>query len=399
MKQLLYILLILLLANCDQGKNTQVEIPATLAKKLPQAHIIDHGTFDCFEENLRAAASLLHCETSAVVFNGQDLVFASDAPIPGKNRSAAFSIGYTEGMLAAQTLTYLTPKPIISAVKYEDFTITPDGQYIIATTGFDRVKRNSPKWDNYNMLLAWPAHNPNEAHIVSPSTNQGITSSVSLRKKISSVLTTDHFPHGVPYFKVEGLAAIPDNKLLFGIRELGQDYNNFSYVIKIIEVSYQINNGQIQLADDFKLVYSYNPHRISFIPKQLALSSIEYDRYHDRLYLLTSFEEGNSDESVGGFLWILPLNYFRTHYLPLLVLKANTNKPLMFAHKAEGITVLAKNRVFVIHDDDKVLGRDVVKDPESQFSRKANQAAYDVVELFEMNHTLPISMTGETGNF
>ncbi len=399
MKKISYFFIILLLVSCGQGRDTEVQIPIALAKKLPQAHITNQGIFDCFEENLRASTSLLHCETSAVVFNGQNLIFGSDAPIPGKNRSAAFSIGYTEGMLAAKTLTYLTPAPIVSAIKYEDFTLTPDGQYIIATTGFDRVKRNSPKWDNYNMLLAWPANNPNGAHIISPSENQGVVSSVNLRKKISSILTTDRFPHGVPYFKIEGLAAIPGNKLLFGVREHGRTYNNFSYVIKIIAVSYQVNDNKIQLADDFSLAYSYNPNRIPFIHHQLALSSIEYDKYNHRLYLLTSFEEGDSDEGVGGFMWILPLEYFRTTHLPLLVLKQNTNKPLMFAHKAEGITVLAKNKVFVIHDDDRVLGRDIVENPESQFSRKAHQAAYDIVELFDIKDNLPISMTGENSNF
>ena len=65
---------------------------------------------------------------------------------------------------------------------------------------------------------------------------------------------------------------------------------------------------------------------------------------------------------------------------PQLIRKAD-GKPLMLAHKGEGVAVLCKDFVFVIHDDDRVLGRTKITNPETQFSRKEHQAAFTVVRL------------------
>jgi len=65
---------------------------------------------------------------------------------------------------------------------------------------------------------------------------------------------------------------------------------------------------------------------------------------------------------------------------PTLVLK-QPGRPLLFAHKPEGLTVLNENLVLVVHDDDRVLGRPNVENPETQFSRGAHQAAYSLVHV------------------
>jgi hypothetical protein len=59
----------------------------------------------------------------------------------------------------------------------------------------------------------------------------------------------------------------------------------------------------------------------------------------------------------------------------------DANHPLLFAHKGEGVTVLGDDFVLVAHDDDRVLGRNNVTNPETQFSRAVNQAAYTLVAL------------------
>jgi len=358
--------------------------------------IVIRGIVDCFEEGLMADEEKpVYCETSTLVYLGDHVVFASDKPVPGEGYSSVFSFPYAGSGPVEGSTTYFTADPFLTAVKYEDMTITPDGQYVIATTGFDRVKGDSNEWDGYNTLMTWPLGNP-DGVIVSPAnTNEGVTSSVSLRDDISQALTTPEFPDGVPYSKVEGMTVLPDNRLLFGIREMGAKYDNFEYAVKILAAPYEMQDGALTLTGDFELIYDFDPATEPLISQTPALSSIEYDPHNDRLYLLTSFETEETDEGLGAYLWTLPLADLEAGNAPSLVLK-DENSPLLFAHKGEGVTVLGDNSVMVVHDDDRVLGRDDVTNPETQFSRAPHQAAYTLVSLgAEAPATVP--ETGGTG--
>jgi len=354
--------------------------------------ISERGIIDVFEKGLTDdAGKTVFCETSAIAYDGKNVIMGSDKPIPGDSlsqRSSVFYIDYSDFPTAM--VTYYTAPAFVEAIKYEDFTVTPDGQYIIATTGFDRVHyTGTSEWDNYNTMLIWPVGKPDEVQIVSSSTVDGVTSSVGLRQKISSALKTQEFPDGVPYFKIEGLAAIPGNQLLLGIRELGASYEVFDYAIIIISVSYDIVNGELILSDDYQLIYDYDPaeKRSELNGFTVALSSLEYDRYHDRLYLLTSYEVQSggevTDEDIGAFLWLLPMNNLNTKKAPELVLKGSDATPLLFAHKGEGVAVINERRIIVIHDDDRVLGREHIENVETQFSRQPHQAAYTIVDFYK----------------
>ena len=352
-------------------------------KQSPVSRIIERNYIECFEKGLKTSAGkLVHCETSAIVYTKYGVVFGNDKPLPDKFHSPVFSMKFGEKGFGKASFKYLTSPPLMNAIKYEDFTLTPDGKYIIATTGFDRVKSESNEWDPYNTLLFWPVDDAQNVKIISKSTTDDVASSVSLRPKLSSALKTNRYPQGMQYFKVEGLAAIPGDILLFGIREAGPKYNDFEYVVKLISVSYTIVNDELVLANDFRLIYDYNPATKFELTHKVALSSIEYDRHSDRLYLLTSFEESKTDEGLGGFLWTLPIADLETQCAPTLVMK-NTSDPLLFAHKAEGVTVLDADRILVIHDDDRVLGRERIENTETQFNRQANQAAYTIIEFVQ----------------
>lgn len=242
----------------------------------------------------------------------------------------------------------------------------------------------SAELDPYNMLLAWSAGREDEVEIVARSTRDGITSSRSVRQRIAQALISDAFPQGPPYFKVEGLAALPDGRLLFGIRELGTSYEKgeFDYTMQIVSVSYEAGEAGVSLGEDFRLIYEFDPSRVGALGDNVVgLSSLEYDPHRDRLYVLTSYErEGEGDEGLGGYLWTLSIEDLDSGYPPVLVHNSD-GMPLEFAHKAEGIAVLDDRHVLVIHDDDRELGRDPVVDPEKQFHRSPHQAAYTIVRL------------------
>lgn len=350
--------------------------------------IVLRGLIDCFEEGLSADELPVYCEASAVAFAGHRLTVASDKPVPGTGRSAVFSMPYKGSGQITGDIRYETATPFLEAVKYEDMALTPDGRHVIATTGFDRVKRDTHEWDGYNTLLFWPSGRPGEVSVVSPVTNDGVTSSVSLRKQFSDALRSVEFPDEVPYFKVESLAAIPGDRLLFGIREIGVHYERFVYSFKIISAPYRIENGQFSFMGDFELVYDFDMQDSLLQQEGTALSSIEYDRFHDRLYILTSFENGERDEDLGGHLWTLSLQDLASGRPPKPVLDASA-RPLEFAHKAEGVAVLEAETILVIHDDDRVLGREVVENPETQFSRRAHQAAYTLVSIGDATSSRP----------
>ncbi len=348
--------------------------------------IIERGVFDCFTPMLPAAnGRLANCEISAAAFvPGSEgpgrLIFANDKPIPGRGRSPVFVIPFSGGRIFPEKIRYLIHSDLRRARKYESLTLTPDGRTVIAATAFDRNK------DAWNNLLAWPARRKKkktfDAAIVSPSRRNGVSSSRGIRAKIRAALKSAAWPEGPPYFKVEGLAAVPGGKLLFGIREEGDSRKKFGFAMKIVSVSYDAADGALRLRDDFRLAYRCAPPPLAPGGNPVALSSIEYDPYGRRLYLLTSYEAGKTDEGLGAFLWTLPLKDFRSGRPPALVRKADGG-PLRFAHKAEGLAVIDKNRVFVVHDDDRVTGRREVKNPETQFRRLPHQAAYSIVALDE----------------
>ncbi|MBM83293.1 MAG: hypothetical protein CMJ78_22255 [Planctomycetaceae bacterium] len=259
-------------------------------EKALTAKIIHRGIIDCFPEGLTSDdGKPVYAETSAIAFDGKQLYFASDKPLPGEGRSVAFSIAQERpfAKVSNKPLKYLTESPFLTARKFEDFSVTPDRGWIFATTGFDRIIPDSTKFHPYNTLMVWPAGKPEDVKIIDRSEIDGVISSIGIRKKLAAGITTGDFPKGVPDFKIEGLMALPGNKLLFGVREQGKKYDDFAYAIRMIQVDYKVGDN--------------------------------------------------------------------------------------------GVTVLGRSVVAIIHDDDRVLGRDDVKDPETQFSRKKHQAAFSVV--------------------
>lgn len=200
--------------------------------------------------------------------------------------------------------------------------------------------------------------------------------SLAYRQQIAKLLATNEFPDAIPYFKIEGLAST-DNQLLFGIREEGKSYEDFTYKAKIISVSYRIEksgDGQrVRLANDWKIINDFAIAKAdSTLPKPLALSSLEYDPFRNRFWMLTSLEfKGQLD----GYVWtISPEDLYANK--PFTLVRDAQGQPIHTpGHKAEDLTFLDANRVLLIHDDDR--GRTQV----GNRTRQPNQAAYTILTV------------------
>ena len=189
---------------------------------------------------------------------------------------------------------------------------------MLATTGFDRIDSESHDLNDYNHLLIWPLGHPEKVQVVDPDPRDGVEGSLELRTKLNQAI-------GFPYYKIEGLAAIPgergDGLLLFGIREQGQAHDDFTYVSRIVGAHYEVSeSGNLVFVDEMREHYAFTPSKHSAVRFDCGLSSLEYDPYHGRLYLLNSFEvEEAGEERIGGYLWEVSLSGFREGQTPTLV--------------------------------------------------------------------------------
>lgn len=322
---------------------------------MTRAHVLERDVFPCFQAGLLDdAGQAVNAEISAVAWDGQRLIMASDKPIPGDQRSAVFALECEEGRPQADTLVYYTAPLIRSALKYEDFALTVAGDHIVATTGFDRFSADDTSTHQYNQLLVWPSGHPESVRIVADTEDDGVDSSVGLRKQLSELL-------GVPYFKIEGLACLPgadggDDLLVFGIREIGQNYADFDYAVCLVGVPYRMDGDDLVLTGDCRVLYDFDPTGWPGVDYVVGVSSLEYDPHNHRLFILTSFEvEDDAGNPVnGGYLWVLSMTDFHARKNPALV-EDDKGAALQFVNKAEGLAVLSTRHVLIAYDPDRHL--------------------------------------------
>ncbi|UYG01504.1 hypothetical protein [Halomonas sp. GD1P12] len=344
---------------------------------MTHATISQQGTLHCFPAGLRdEQGALVNVEVSAVLFDGQRLILASDKPIPGETRSAVFTVAMTDNCPDDSQLEYFTAPLIKRAIKYEDMSLTADGRHVLATTGFDRIDGESHDLNDYNHLLIWPLGQPEKVQAVDPDPRDGVEGSLELRLKLNDAI-------GFPYYKIEGLAAVPGEQdeglLLFGIREQGQAFDDFRYVSRIVGAHYRIDeNANLVFTDNMREYYAFEPGQHPAVRFDCGLSSLEYDPYHQRLFLLNSFEVvEQGQERIGGYLWSVSLEEFYAGKPPTLV-TTPSGEALEFEHKAEGLAVLDRDRLFVAYDNDRHLGLGSVDERDE---RHACEAPYTMLQL------------------
>jgi hypothetical protein len=363
-----YLLLFIILCcfACKEPKyiSSTPETPARHAD-----FVLKEALLTCFEEGMTFDDGLpYNCEYSAVAQYEGSLIFGND-----KNTSKVSPMMLANGKTLKEG-NMLNPfelkqEEFFNIYKIEDFAFTMDKRTLFITSGFDRLKDDNNSWDQYNCLLTWNIMK-NEFQMVNRVDNGGVISSKNLRYKFLDMLNSTHM-------KIEGLAILPNNKLVFGVREVGESFQNPTYTSTLIECSYSVNtDGNITLADDFKIAYTMNS---STTRNDLGLSSIFYDQIKQIIYITTSYESGEEGiQELGGYIWELPLaDYIAGRRAKVVV--NDKDEPFALRHKVEGITQMDDGNYFIIYDNDRT---DVpIHIGNSTISRARNQAVYSIVKL------------------
>ena len=339
------------------------------------------------------------CEPSGALFHNGKTMLANDKQINMPDYSAVFEFKYEANMLGESPSRYLDYQMIKQANKFEGITKVKFGsqKFAVATTAFDKFEKTDPKDDPNNTLLMWPLRSDkeNQVEVISKGERGNMVSSLPLRAHFIRALENVYtFQGPQPYFKIEGLAAAPGNKLLFGIREIGRDSNDPDrYAVMIISIPYKFKKGRIKLSEDkAEVIYSYDLKQRSELgdaARFLGLSSIEYDPKAHLFYLLTSYERGQSGgvTDLGGYLWALSYrDLFKStenhdkKQAPILV-RNNNGEIVEFDHKPEGLAVIDTSTLLVIYDDDRAKQIKKGDGSSTPYTREGYETYYSIVKI------------------
>ena len=311
----------------------------------------------------------LRCEPSGVAFSNDQIWLVNDKTI-GAAPTSSIMVSPFQGYKLHRDANALPGNPIaITAKKWEDIDTTPDGEYLVATTGFDRVKPDG-SWDVYNRLVSWPRENYEQLSLVEPSSNRhNVASHVDLKSQISAILT-EHGFETTDYFKIEGLTLTKDF-IFLGIREVGLSYEAFSYTVTILQLPYQVVRAGLQITGEPKLLKTLHLGEGGW-----GLSSLTLGHHDNMLLVLVSKEAGDNLSDLNARLLVTNTTPLDTtfHWV-----RTQGGKPIELFRKAEGITHLGSKRYLIIHDDDRRLG----KAADGSTRDALQEASYDIIQFFQ----------------
>lgn len=368
---------LILLFACSSAKKL-----STVPSYKNYATIIQEGVINCFAtELLDRKGKPINCEASAAFLSTNGIVVAEDKEISQSGLSQVFTIPLSKkfpNSIPATAVSFLTADAFNDVRKIEDMTKEPSGSLCFATTDFEWITNVPSEADAYNSILYWTDGELNSIKYISPTEDQGIKSSKPLRERFSRALISEQFPDGPPYYKIEGICALPDSTLLFGIRELGESYERPIYTFIILSARYHLSNGVLVLDQEFKKIYEYKPETV--VGYKVGLSSITFNNRTSQLYLSTSYENFNNPDSDKflSFLWQISKVDFLTNK-PIQPLKDSSGHILKFNHKIEGITLIGDDLLFTVSDQDRNVGP--VTLTTSILKRETNQAIFTIVKL------------------
>ena len=346
----------------------------TSKAQLKTFEILNSGYLKCFDtvRYNEEAKKYYTCEPSTVL-NFHDTLFIGNDKIFPDNYSSIFILQNSNDSIDCSTRQYTKNQLFYRVHKFESSTILPDSSFAVFSGAFDYNEDHPKEGTFHNTAIFFNPKNIRQGGILHIAEYDDSLSSIDIKKRLRECLIEKDFPNGPPYLKVEALTVVPGNKILFGIREYGKSYKNFNYSITIIETSYQIQNNKIILNDDFKKIYTFNPN----YPVELGLSAMEYNPSDSNLYIVTSYELGNTTFQIGAYLWYIKLSdLYAGKPLQPLSMSEKEHKPLK--HKIEGLTFLSSDKILLLCDDDRVTG-EMEKSP--LFLRKLNEAYWYIIRI------------------
>ncbi|MDX6677488.1 MAG: hypothetical protein QOE31_1540, partial [Solirubrobacteraceae bacterium] len=231
--------------------------------------------------------------------------------------------------------------------------------------------------DLYNRLLYWPIGHIDQAAIANPTSNGDVVSSVSLRRYFIAALKSDKYPSGPPYFKIEGLVAMPKRELWFGVREVGPDFEHPDYTVTILRASYsKSGDGTVALRPPFSVVTRVDPSVRLPSADRLGLSSLA--RHDDALAMLTSREAPEGQVGHESYIWVA--RHAAEADLDFQVVANADGKPLKLPCKAEGVDFVSPSRLLIVCDEDRSPST-FARSGGERFTRRPDQGVFMMVDL------------------
>ena len=311
----------------------------------------------------------LRCEPSGVAFSDDHIWLVNDKTIGAAPTSSMM----TSPFQGYRMHKYASAKPgnpiAVSSKKWEDIDATPSGDYLVATTGFDRVKDDG-SWDVYNRLVSWPRGSYEQLSLVQPNSERNnVKSHIELKAALSQLLGQHGF-ETTDYFKIEGLT-LTNDAILLGVREVGLNYEAFSYTVTIIKIPYTIGQSGLELTGSPQLLKT-----LLLDESGWGLSSLTLGHSDDMLLVLVSKEAGDNLSDLNARLLVTSTKPMDSTFTWVV---NEDGEPLELFRKAEGITHLGSKRYLIIHDDDRRLGQ------ASDGSRRdaLEDASYDIIQFFD----------------
>lgn len=356
-------------------------------------HVLRHGVFEGYPAGTKNRdGKAVYFESSAVATDGNLVWFSADKPAPSTELSSVVEIPFAR-LKEGSSVPWRDATPVMApgfrrTQKIEAMAVAENGVRF-ATTAFDRFVPDTKVADAYNVVVAWRGSDMGNATVLNGTTRDEVTSSISLRGPILSALKDREWPEGPPYFKIEGLAALPGQRLWFGVRESGKDGRkpeNFRYRFTVLETVWEEKNGSIAIRPEFRKVLDAAPEQLAAtgVTGTVGLSSLEYDFRRGVVWAVASWEEAETktmrEEDTGNGSWLLALTDPEDRESPeILPVHDSEGKPVAFTHKVEGLCIADARTLLLVSDEDRRAT--VIQTPEGQKSREPHMGVWTILEL------------------
>lgn len=302
------------------------------------------------------------CELSAVTAtqdkNGRRIVYAANDKTPAPPQSALIRLEETAPNVW-EFAEFVTLPSTLVGEKYEAMTTLPNHDVLISTA-FHKAHHEKA---NQIVVLA----SQGNAYRLAAT-----DCSDSLRDILQRSLQA-YLGEKPDFFKVEGLAAVQDERLLLGIREIGLPGQAIRYTALIVELGLKQIQNRWQTACHAQVVADFTAQIQRETGEMVGLSSVEV--HNEQVYFLTSYENPAQPTDLHSYLWFTPVQGLGNTQAHLV--RERNGHPLILPHKAEGMTWLGDNQLLVVHDDDRQ--QTGVRNPQDEQRRQIWQSPYTIL--------------------